>query len=89
MHRSVLIIAAGAAIVVGAGSADARRAAEDRQYTATYNAERRVYCIRFFSDTLNDPRPNTAASTCMTRARWAQRSIFIEHRRSNAEIAAR
>ncbi len=89
MRQTVLIIAAALASFAGAGPASAGRAAEDRQYTATFQADRGVYCIRFFSDTLNDPRPNTAASSCMTRARWAKQQVFIEHRPATAEISAR
>lgn len=89
MHQAVLIIATAIATLFTANPANAGRAAKDLQYTASYQAERGVYCIRFFSDSWSDPRPNTAAATCMTRARWAQQRVFIQHRRSTDEIAAR
>lgn len=55
--------------------------ADARAYAVSYKPARDVYCIRFFSDTMRDPRPNTPAPTCMTRAKWARQGFGIVHRR--------
>ncbi|NTS63659.1 hypothetical protein HRV97_00620 [Sphingomonas sp. HHU CXW] len=52
-----------------------------RGYAVTYEAGTDRYCIRFFSDTLLDPRPNTSAPDCRTKADWARHKVFVQHRR--------
>jgi hypothetical protein len=79
MRYIVLTLAAATAAFLASGDASARDDGRDRQYTVSYHADRGIYCIRFFSDSSIDPRPNNAAPNCMTRGQWAQQHVFIQH----------
>ena len=63
--------------------------AAPRAYTVRYDANRDVYCIRFFSDALAaDAHPGRSAITCRSRERWADEKVFIHHA-GRPELAAR
>jgi hypothetical protein len=80
MHLPTAVSIIAASIMTIAAPALAQVSSPSRAYTASYKPARGVYCIRFFSDALKEPRPNVPAPDCMTAARWAKRGVFIQHR---------
>ena len=82
MTPTMRFVAAGLTLTLALSTAAvAEKPVVPRGYAVAYDAGTDRYCIRFFSDTLLDPRPNTSAPDCRTRADWARHRVCVHHRR--------